>query len=1390
MSRLPWMLLPLLASAASAAVVQTEFEAWPAGLAARGKYPAGAVTVADGVLRIQDDDPAAYYGAGWDLHLPLPASYRLRWRQRLPQDGYGGLILGGEGEVVHLGIGQAAEADDLLLETRPDGAAYPYQTSHRLGRRDAWHAFDLRIDGDRLRLSIDGVEVADRPFSGAAVDSFWFWSGQRSLGVTEVDDVVLEADLPDAAQGRLDVDFGQPQALTGWRDTGGVIDGLGALVTQPQPGYLIDFRQQSRWSLTSPLFTVEPGRSYRLTFAFRARNQPMSFEVTVASPAAPRPLANLTSRETRDQLRELTVDFPSGAEPLAAGVVIRSTGGGGTLTLHRLSVLPLDQPVAPYTTGYGLLPPTLGSVGARLGRMVQAEAAAVKAPAADVDGDGQWGLARLDEDADRHYFAERTVMKSDTSGTGPLTLRFGDLKPGQYRAILSDPYRPINISVAGRTIDPAGGKGEVELGVVTAPVELAIAPAVSQPGNPGPVYVDYVRFLPVYDPAAALPEPDRLPVARFDAATIRITLSNPTMTRHGGPVIVGVPLPPGYLPGFEGERINMEGTISVLARWRDGSVKWLRLVHGADLLPGKSETFDFDPRRPGPIDFMVPVVLQETAATDGLRAILPAYASSGPAKLRIDAGGQPVEVTLDGGQVTVEEQSMTRIVRRWERDIDVDGLPPLKLVCRSEFRGGRAASGLSCGLINASGKAIALRRAELVLPVQPTDGPAHQLLADAGRLMLDGDSRDAADGWVEMNAGPGTLLLGIRDMARRFPCSILTDSAKGEARIGLWTGSEPYPFDPASSMVQHLALYASERRRAGGASERELLAQWLWPVEVQLDPAWLCATGAFGTITPAGAEPRFADFETQVRRSFDIICRERSEDGFESFGGVFQPGGYIAGTERMWTNMEYDFVHSVLTQWARTGEQDYFRRAIEAAHHFVDVDLIRWHSDASRIGGSFVHSHSMRVAHHYEGPNFGHGGWPQGLLWAYYLTGDRDILDGAVGLGDYILKNIPAQDKLATVTPKYAMSEERDLGNALLTLSTVYEATGDQRYLDAARQVFDYAYRTQEPGLGAWGTTIHEYPPHRGSTFMIVMLYRALDAYYEVSGDPRVGEVMRAHIPWLLTSARDEQGRYPHKEWPPASRSRSSFAYYAEGYALAARFAAEPQRSQLLELATNDLVDIYTTADRTCQVETDLDVEGHPRVPTAGGTMGGWHEYTLDVDGDSISYTVDGQAAWEGQFSGRPADEVRFWSGMRAVGTMLVDHVRIEGAAQPGGQRQLLLDHACETVAPFESQPRSDANRVEAIDGAMRFVDTDDTYLGAAWKLPGPMVSYRVVWRQRFEPGMYGGFNCYGGGKELIHIGLGQGRASDAPFTNPRAFAPAVANLARLIGAEAGLRPR
>ncbi len=1382
MRRLLLGLLPLMALAARAAVVESDFAGWPAGLAPRGQYPPQTIAVIDGVLRITDDDPTAYYGAGWNLHLPLPASYRLRWRQRLPADGYGGLVLGGEGEIVHLGIGQAADAADLLLETGPDGAAHAYQTAHPLGRREDWHAFDLRLDGDRLRLAVDGREVADRAFSGAPVNSFWFWSGQRSVGATEVDDVRLEADLPEAAEDRLDVDFDQPGATAGWRDTGRVIGGLGSHVSEPWAGYLIDFREQPKWTLTSPLLTLVPGRSYRLALRFRAMNQPMSFEVTLASPAAPRPLASLTSRETRDQLRELVVDFPSGTEPLTAGVVIRSTGGGGTLTLHHLSVVPLEQPIAPYTTGYGLLPPTLGSVGGRLGRMVQAEDAAVQPPGGDVDNDGQWGLATLEEDADRHYFASRTVLKSDSRDGEPLTLRFTHLKPGPYRAILSDPFRPATVRVAGRTVEATGGR-EVELGQVTVPVEVSITPAAPEPGNPGPVYVDYVRFLPIYDPAAPLPASDPQPTPRFDAGPVRFTVHNRSAARLVDTCFVGLPLPRGYLPRFEGEEMKLAGPISTLALWRDGSVKWLRLALRADLRPGQSQTFEFDPRRPGPRDYLSPALRTETAATDGLRAILPSYPTAGPAVLRLDCGGGPVEVTLDGGEVTVEESSIARIVRRWTRDVAVDGLPALKLACRSEVRWGWPTCGLSFGLLNASGKPIAIRSAELVLPIERAAGTAQVLRADAGRLWLDGAERDPADGWLSMDTGRGALVLGIRDMARRFACALFTDPVSGRATCGLWSGSAPYSFDPGSSMVQHLVLHASDAPQLAEVRAREILAPWLMPVEIQFDPEYLCSTGALGRLTPAGADPRFADFEQQVRTSFDIIRRDRSEDGLEHFGDVFQPGGYIAGTQRMWTNLEYDFVHATLTQWARTGETDYFTRALQAAHHFVDVDLIRWHSDASRIGGSFVHSHSMREGHHLEGPNFGHGGWPQGLLWAYYFTGDRDLLDGALGLGDYILKNIPAPENLAAVTPKYAMSEERDLGNALLTLSTVYEATGDGRYLDGARQVFDYAYRTQEPGLGAWGTPIHEYPPHRGTTFMIVMLYRALEAYDAVSGDPRVGEVMRAHIPWLLTAARDAQGRYPHKEWPPTSRSRASFCYYAEGYALAARFAGGPERQSLLALVLGDLLDIYSLRDRGCQLETDLDRPDRGRHLAPSGELGAWHDYTLDVRGGRVVYTVDGQPGWEGEFSGRSADEVRFWSGMNSRGTMLVDHVRIEGVAEPGGRRELLLDHGCETVAPFEAQPRSERNRVEAGNGEMRFSDADATYLGAAWKLPRPLGSYRIVWRQRFEPAMYGGFNVYGDGQELLHVGLGQGSANQAPFTNPRTFAPAVANLARLIGA-------
>jgi hypothetical protein len=120
------------------------------------------------------------------------------------------------------------------------------------------------------------------------------------------------------------------------------------------------------------------------------------------------------------------------------------------------------------------------------------------------------------------------------------------------------------------------------------------------------------------------------------------------------------------------------------------------------------------------------------------------------------------------------------------------------------------------------------------------------------------------------------------------------------------------------------------------------------------------------------------------------------------------------------------------------------------------------------------------------GPDLGHT-WAQGLIDYYYLSGDERSLQAARGIADYLAARI---NNPLTGNP-------RQWGWPQIALLAVWEATGETRYLDAARR---YA---------AGGMAAH---PPTGKQWKLGILADALAHTHAATGDPAI----RA---WLQTYA-------------------------------------------------------------------------------------------------------------------------------------------------------------------------------------------------------------------------------------------------------------------------------
>ena len=162
---------------------------------------------------------------------------------------------------------------------------------------------------------------------------------------------------------------------------------------------------------------------------------------------------------------------------------------------------------------------------------------------------------------------------------------------------------------------------------------------------------------------------------------------------------------------------------------------------------------------------------------------------------------------------------------------------------------------------------------------------------------------------------------------------------------------------------------------------------------------------------------------------------------FSSSGFVF-PDALKYFLEPVWTNNEYDVIHTLGIEVMRTGKPDHFRMLRWTARHNVEVDFVSYSDDPWHHRASPFHSHF----HNRKGAITSHF-WTQGLLQYYCLTGDRDALEVARALGDKIIEVDDSEVR--------EWKFDREIGWALLALTCLAEV-GYEKYLEEAGRIADF----------------------------------------------------------------------------------------------------------------------------------------------------------------------------------------------------------------------------------------------------------------------------------------------------------------------------------------------
>jgi len=369
-------------------------------------------------------------------------------------------------------------------------------------------------------------------------------------------------------------------------------------------------------------------------------------------------------------------------------------------------------------------------------------------------------------------------------------------------------------------------------------------------------------------------------------------------------------------------------------------------------------------------------------------------------------------------------------------------------------------------------------------------------------------------------------------------------------------GGVGYPQSPGKMglfrLAQGEALSQQIRFAFDGRETTAPVREALAPLTDRLRAApgggYVSDTGVFGQFHSSSyrldpAQAHFPDYERSVARLHErhLAKREkRREYGFENFGDDTFEWGY-GPSYTYWSNSEYDHHHGFALQYLRSGDPKWWELCEQQARMYRDVVVIHHAPKGSlRRGGPRHHNAtSMWMPQHDEqywvadhtrcSASAGHS-WAEGLIDYWFLTGDpwtEEVVREMAGWYCDIAENKRFG----------AGGQERGPGWALIALSALANALGEERIIRAGWTVADWIMDWQDPLRGVVSVPISEQPSYEGgSTFMHGIVGRGLGRWYDVTGDARVRDACLGVAEWITTEPMGEPGRFWYKQSPNNSK--------------------------------------------------------------------------------------------------------------------------------------------------------------------------------------------------------------------------------------------------------------
>jgi len=436
--------------------------------------------------------------------------------------------------------------------------------------------------------------------------------------------------------------------------------------------------------------------------------------------------------------------------------------------------------------------------------------------------------------------------------------------------------------------------------------------------------------------------------------------------------------------------------------------------------------------------------------------------------------------------------------------------------------------------------------------------------ADSGQgereLLLRPSASLRAEGEFVWQGEGGVAGFAVRDFWEKSPAGF---TFRGDGQLQFDFLDEHITLTNGTSFRREMVLSLGENL----SDVRNRLAEFTKPLAWSIDPEYFCATRALGHLSPEDAS-KCPGFENGVREGLEKLLSQRQQDaryfGLLNYGDWPMKEGAYGSTWTIYADNEYDAPHVLFMLFARSAHWEYFQTARAGGIHTTDVDT------HCSNGGMFFHGYSGGAEDHKShrgGPGeWGHV-WADGMLDYYFLTGDVTALESAKMLADYCLRGFAGEGH--EPIRRIFAGCERAVGWPLITLASLAEATGEEKYLQKSRQMVDYlvhfvndpdAEMEVAPGRGHWWRILMQ---DGCKPFMVGVLYEGLKRYHQLTKDENCIEVFKKSLDWMIDKMwYPLRGAFEYEFNAFNAGHRDSFPHYinllvVDGLAYAYRLTGE-----------------------------------------------------------------------------------------------------------------------------------------------------------------------------------------------------------------------------------------